>query len=138
MGVECFFLLNHFVHAIKVIFMETWSLINSTIFSNKPSSFFEFMVLIFWPIYVFRSSHPNVFCKNVVLRNFTKFTGKYLYQTPFLIKLYASACNFIKKETLVQVFSCAFCEISKNTFCYRTSLVTASICSRGMRTDLTV
>ena len=26
------------------------------------------------------------------------------------------ACNFIKKETLVQVFSCEFCEISKSTF----------------------
>ena len=26
------------------------------------------------------------------------------------------ACNFIKKETRAQVFSCEFCEISKNTF----------------------
>ena len=26
------------------------------------------------------------------------------------------ACNFIKNETLAQVFSCEFCEISKNTF----------------------
>ena len=26
------------------------------------------------------------------------------------------ACNFIKKETLAQEFSCEFCEISKNTF----------------------
>ena len=30
------------------------------------------------------------------------------------------ACNFIKKETLAQVFSCEFCEISKNTLFYRT------------------
>ena len=34
----------------------------------------------------------------------------------FLIKLQAEACNFIKKETLAQEFSCEFCEISKNTF----------------------
>ena len=27
------------------------------------------------------------------------------------------ACNFIKKETLAQVLSCEFCEISKNKFC---------------------
>ena len=27
-----------------------------------------------------------------------------------------SACNFIKKETLAQVFSREFCKISKNTF----------------------
>ena len=26
------------------------------------------------------------------------------------------ACNFIKEETLTQVFSCEFCEIFKNTF----------------------
>ena len=36
------------------------------------------------------------------------------------------AGNFIKKETLAQVFSCDFCEISKNTFSYRTPLVAAS------------
>ena len=44
----------------------------------------------------------------------------------FLIKLQLSVCNFIKKETLAQVFSCEFYEISKNTFCYRTHLVAAS------------
>ena len=27
-----------------------------------------------------------------------------------------AACNFIKKETLTQVFFCEFCKISKNTF----------------------
>ena len=37
------------------------------------------------------------------------------------------ACNFIKKETLAQVFSCDFCEIFKNTFCYRTPQVAASV-----------
>ena len=35
-------------------------------------------------------------------------------------------CNIIKTETLGQVFSCEFCEIFKNTFFYRTSLVAAS------------
>ena len=29
------------------------------------------------------------------------------------------ACNFIKKEALAQVFSCEFCEISKNTFIHK-------------------
>ena len=42
----------------------------------------------------------------------------------FSIKL--QAWNFIRKETLAQVFSCEFCEISKNTFSYRTPLVDAS------------
>ena len=38
---------------------------------------------------------PEVFCKKCVLRNFAKIT---------------------KKMSLAQVFSCEFCDISKNTF----------------------
>ena len=37
------------------------------------------------------------------------------------------ACNFIKKETLTQVFSSDFCEISKNTFFTEYLWTTASI-----------
>ena len=48
----------------------------------------------------------------------------------FLIKLQAEACNFIKKETLAQVFSCEFSEISKNTFSCRTFPVAASLTFR--------
>ena len=36
------------------------------------------------------------------------------------------ACNFIKNETLVQVFSCELPEISKNTFSYWTPPLSAS------------
>ena len=36
------------------------------------------------------------------------------------------ACNFIKKETLAQVFPCEFCKISKSTFPYRTHSLAAS------------
>ena len=39
----------------------------------------------------------------------------------------ASACNFIKKETLAQVLSCEFCETSKNIFLTEHFLGTASI-----------
>ena len=39
---------------------------------------------------------------------------------------FPEACNFIKKETLAQVFSCEFCEITKNTFSYKTALVATS------------
>ena len=39
---------------------------------------------------------------------------------------YVEACNFIKKETQALVFSCEVCGFFKNTFFYRTSLVTAS------------
>ena len=66
-----------------------------------------------------RSSRPDVFCKKGDLRNFAKFTEKHLCQSPFFNKvasLRSDACNFIKKETLTQVFSCEFCEITKNNF----------------------
>ena len=39
----------------------------------------------------------------------------------------AKTCNFIKKETMAQVFSCECCEIFKNTFLYRTPPVATSI-----------
>ena len=51
----------------------------------------------------YRSSRPEVFCENGVLR---KFTGKHLSQSLF----------FEKKEAMAQVLSCEFWEISKNTF----------------------
>ena len=51
-------------------------------------------------------------------------TGRVLQKKLFL----TFSSNFIKKETLVQVFSCNFCKISKNTFTYRTPLVAASSC----------
>ena len=47
-------------------------------------------------------------------RKFRKIHRKTLVPEPFFNK--AQACNFIKKETLAQVFSCEFWNISKNTF----------------------
>ena len=46
---------------------------------------------------IFQKLPPEVFCKKRCSQK-------------------VSACNFTKKETLAQVFSCEFCEISKNTF----------------------
>ena len=70
-----------------------------------------------------------MFCRKGAVRNFAKFTGKQLWQSLFLSKvadlrpatllrktLWLKAYNFIKKDTLAQVFSCEFCEISKTTF----------------------
>ena len=47
--------------------------------------------------------------KKGVLMKFHKIRGKTLEPESL-------SCNFIKKETLAQVFSCEFSEISKNTF----------------------
>ena len=62
-----------------------------------------------------------MFCKKGVLRNFSEFTGKHLCQSIFFNKV--EGLNFIKKETLAQVFSYEFCEISKNTFSYTPPVV---------------
>ena len=51
----------------------------------------------------------------------------YIEQHLVLCKKVPQTCNFIKKETLAQVFSYEFCEISKNGFSYRTSLVAAFV-----------
>ena len=75
----------------------------------------------------FRSSRPEVFCKKGALRNFTKVTGKHLCQSFFFNKVADLwPATLLKKETLVQVFSCEISEIFKNTYHYRTPLVAAS------------
>ena len=51
------------------------------------------------------SKEPRIAATGGVLRNFANFTQKHLCQS-----------LFFKKETLAQVFSCEFYEISKNTF----------------------
>ena len=62
-----------------------------------------------------RSSHRRCSVRKGVLRNFAKFTGN-CARVSFFNRVEAEACNFIKQETLAQVFSCEFCEISNNTF----------------------
>ena len=71
-----------------------------------------------------RRSHRKYSIRKDVPRNFAKFTGKHLCQS--LLKFRPQACNFIKKETLAQAFSCKFCEISKNTFFTELLRATAS------------
>ena len=52
-----------------------------------------------------KSHRPEVFYKKAALKNFGKSTGKHLCQSLFFNKVAGDACNFIKKETLAQVFS---------------------------------
>ena len=77
-------------------------------------------------ISIFRSSHPEVFCKKGVLKNFTKFKGNHVCQRLFFRVSDLRPATFLKKETLAQMFSCEFYEISKNTFFHRTPVVAAS------------
>ena len=57
---------------------------------------------------------PEVFYMKSVLKSFAKFTVGTCAGVSFLIKL--QAFDLIKIATAVQVFSCEFCEIVKNTF----------------------
>ena len=70
----------------------------SMLFIKLCGKLFQISLLL-----VNRSTRPEVFCKKGVLRDFAKF------------------------ETLAQMFSCEFSEISKNTFSYRIPLVAASV-----------
>ena len=60
----------------------------------------------------FRSSRPEVFCNEGVVKIFAKFAGKHLCWNLFLKKI----CKFIKNETPTQLFSHGSCEIFKNIF----------------------
>ena len=70
---------------------------------------------------MFRSSCSQMFFQIGVLKNFAKFPESLFQQC-----CRTEACNFIKKETLAQVFSCEFYKTFKNAFSFRTPLVAAS------------
>ena len=57
---------------------------------------------------------PDVLCKKRSSEKFSKIHMK-KPESLFLIKLQAEPATLFKKETLAHVFSCKFCEISKNT-----------------------
>ena len=67
--------------------------------------------------------------KKVFLKIFQNSKESTCARVSFLTKLQASALylQLIKKETLVQVFYCEFCEISKNTFFTEHHWATASV-----------
>ena len=66
--------------------------------------------------------------KKVILEIFANFIGNICARVSLLIKLQASTYNFIKKETLAQVFSCNFCETFKNIFFTEHLRTTVSEC----------
>ena len=64
-------------------------------------------------------------CEKVFLEISQNLQENSCVRISFFMKL-QEACNFILKRTLAQLFPCEFCEISKNTFSYRTALVASS------------
>ena len=55
-----------------------------------------------------RNSHPRCYMKKGVLKNFAKFTEKYLWQSLFFNKV-SSLRLIIENKTLAQIFSSEFC-----------------------------
>ena len=54
---------------------------------------------------VYRSSRPEVFCKNGVLKNFAKFTGKHLCQSLFFNKVAGlRSATLLKRVSVTGVF----------------------------------
>ena len=74
-----------------------------------------------------RSSHLPMFFKIGAQNSFANFTGKHLCWSLFLKYLQAEGLQLHYKKTPTQVFFHKVCENFKNTFVYRTPLVTASV-----------
>ena len=97
-------------------------LLNPTLFSvifAQVSTFIKSFVFLLSPFYFqsgrresFRNSHHRCSVKKVVLKNFAKFTGKHLC----LSLLFNKVADLIKKEALLQLFSCEFCETLRTPF----------------------
>ena len=68
---------------------------------------------------LFRSSHRRCSIKKGIVRNFAKFTRKYLCQSLFFNKsagLRPKACNFIEKETRHRCFPANFSKFLTTPF----------------------
>ena len=84
---------------------------------QKQRDVFKILSNIYGWVFHVRNSRPEVFRKKGVLKNFAKFTRKYLCQSLFFNKaagLRPQTYNFIKKETLA-LWPCEFCKNSKMT-----------------------
>ena len=66
----------------------------------------------------FRSSHPEVFCKKGFLRNFTKFTGKHLYQSLIINKVVGLSLSlqFYWKRDSYRYFPMNFAKFLRTPF----------------------
>ena len=84
--------------------------------------FYLFLKLALWfwwrfkaPYLIIEAATRGVLWKKVFLEISRNLQENTCARVSFLIKLQAS-CIYIEKETLTQMFSCEFWEISKNTF----------------------
>ena len=84
-------------------------------------SFFNFSSNFSLCIQTSRSSHQCCSIKRGVLRNFTKFTGKYLCQSARVPFSRAQACNLLKKRLWHRCFPVNFEKFLRTSFLQSTS-----------------
>ena len=109
------------------IFADFCEIISKTIITPAKIHFFMnlFQVIMTIDLTKQRGCSFHALQNSVQILFISSKWPKFFY-LKFLVKKQAP-CNFIKKETLAQVFSCEFCKISNNTFYRRTPLMAAFV-----------
>ena len=107
----------------KLQFLKCYSQTFACIILKNGQTYFENLALFtFFSIIHRKVNVEAVSVRCSIKKVFLKISQDSLENTrvgvSFLIRL--QACNFIKKETATQVFSCKFCKIFKNIFFFRT------------------
>ena len=90
-------------------------------------AFFFFQTWKIYRITENRSIHRRCIIKRDALKNFAKFTRKYLYQSLVFNKVAGLYLQLHLKKTLAQVFSCELCDILRTFFCTKLHQSTASV-----------
>ena len=128
-----------------------FKLFNRNIISCDFQILYNLLILkCFRLVFLVWNQHPAKFGGNKSCESGDKFYQFVMWTTWGQVTLRVKAshgksasclvsCNFIKKETLSQVFSCEFCEIFKNTFFTKHLWETASaICTNFSTSSITL
>ena len=109
-------------YAVPISFLITWFHKHKyfpyhQLSLDAPSQSFEFIsVKNSLHSMMNRGSRWQMFFKISVLKNFAIFAGKHLCWSLFLEKLQTWRSATLLKKTPIQMFSCEYCGIFKNTF----------------------
>ena len=109
---------------LSAIFLNCWRKLNRFLVfleeSETKKSFSNiFLIVCFVRLVnkaINRGSRPEVFCEKGLLKNIAKIKENTCVRVSFLANLQASGCNFIKEETLAQVFSLNFAKFLRIAF----------------------
>ena len=94
---------------------------NISIYHNHPS----LIVPAKTPVMIKNDVTVSIYPQIVISRRYWR--HYFPHCVSFLFQRFSDACNFIKNDTLAQLFPCEFYEIFKNTFFHRTPPMAASV-----------